>query len=57
VFGFVYSGLDVGSAIAPVTVGLMLDHAMPRQALWLIAAMLISGVGIAFLLKMVSRPA
>jgi hypothetical protein len=35
----------------------MLDHAMPRQALWLIAAMLIGGIGIALLLKVASRPA
>jgi MFS family permease len=55
VFGFVYSGLDVGSAIAPVGVGLMLDHAMPRQALWFIALMMVASVGIALLLKAVAR--
>jgi MFS transporter, FSR family, fosmidomycin resistance protein len=30
VFGFVYSGLDVGSALAPLAIGLMLDHGDAR---------------------------
>lgn len=30
VFGFVYSGLDLGAAIAPPFLGLLLDHGMPR---------------------------
>jgi MFS family permease len=37
VFGFVYSGLDAGSALAPVTVGVLLDHSAPRMVLWLVA--------------------
>ena len=44
VFGFVYSGLDVGSAFAPVTVGLMLDLDHPRWALWLVAAILLAAI-------------
>jgi MFS family permease len=30
VFGFVYSGLDLGAAIAPPVLGLLLDNNMPR---------------------------
>ncbi len=30
VFGFVYSGLDLGSAITPPFLGLLLDHHLPR---------------------------
>ena len=43
VFGFVYSGLDLGAAIAPPFIGLLLDHDLPRlvfavSALALLAA-------------------
>ncbi len=44
VFGFVYSGLDAGSALAPVTIGLMLDHGRPEWVLWLVAAVLICAI-------------
>jgi MFS transporter, FSR family, fosmidomycin resistance protein len=40
VFGFVYSGLDIGGAVAPVTVGVLLDHQQARLSLWLTVAML-----------------
>ena len=30
VYGFVYSGLDLGATIAPVTMGVLLDHGSPR---------------------------
>jgi FSR family fosmidomycin resistance protein-like MFS transporter len=38
VFGFVYSGLDAGSALAPLAVGLLLDHGAPQHVLVLSAA-------------------
>lgn len=44
VFGIVYSGLDVGSALAPISVGLMLDHGHPRWALWAVAAFILAAV-------------
>jgi predicted MFS family arabinose efflux permease len=44
VFGFVYSGLDVGSAVAPVTVGLLLDHGHPGAALWMIGGILLLAI-------------
>jgi FSR family fosmidomycin resistance protein-like MFS transporter len=31
VFGFVYSGLDLGAAVAPPLLGLLLDNGMPRM--------------------------
>jgi FSR family fosmidomycin resistance protein-like MFS transporter len=40
VFGFVYSGLDAGSAMAPLAIGLMLDHGRADYVLWFVAAML-----------------
>jgi MFS family permease len=30
VYGFVYSGLDAGAALAPVVLGFLLDHDLPR---------------------------
>ena len=40
VFGFVYSGLDAGSAMAPLVLGLLLDHGRADYVLWFVAAML-----------------
>ena len=40
VFGFVYSGLDAGSALAPLTIALMLDHGRADWVLLLVAAVL-----------------
>ena len=51
VFGFVYSGLDTGAAVAPLVVGLLLDHGDPRAVMWLIAALLLLGVVAAALTK------
>ena len=51
VFGFVYSGLDTGAAVAPLIVGLLLDHGDPRAVMWLIAALLLLGVVAAALAK------
>ena len=44
VFGFVYSGLDAGSAVAPVTVGILLDRGDTRMVLWLLAVTLILAI-------------
>lgn len=40
VFGFVYSGLDLGSLLVPLCVGPMLDHNMPRLPFAFIAVTL-----------------
>ena len=32
VYGFVYSGLDLGATIGPVVVGALIDHGLPRLA-------------------------
>jgi len=48
VFGFVYSGLDVGSALAPASVGWMLDHGHARWALWAVAALLFAAIATAY---------
>ena len=51
VFGFVYSGLDTGAAVAPLIVGLLLDHGAPQAVLWLIAALLLLAIVTAVMAK------
>jgi predicted MFS family arabinose efflux permease len=45
VYGFVYSGLDIGSTLGPIWFGLMLDHAMARGVFVAIAALLVGAIG------------
>jgi len=45
VYGFVYSGLDLGSMVGPVWFGLMLDHALGREMFYVVAALLVLAVG------------
>jgi MFS family permease len=40
VFGFVYSGLDLGSLVAPPVYGWLLDHGQPRSMFVVIAAVM-----------------
>ena len=48
VFGFVYSGLDLGSAVTPPFLGLLLDHHLPRLIFVLTAGILVLAIGTAF---------
>ena len=44
VYGFVYSGLDLGATLGPVWFGLMLDHGLAREMFFVIAALLIVAI-------------
>ncbi len=44
VYGFVYSGLDLGAMIGPVWFGLMLDHGQGREMFFVVAALLVVAV-------------
>jgi FSR family fosmidomycin resistance protein-like MFS transporter len=55
VFGFVYSGLDLGSALAPTLFGWLIDHRWPH-VVFLIAASLFAA-GAAVMLIVAARPA
>ncbi len=44
IYGFVYSGLDIGSALGPVVFGFMLDHGMARGTFVLIALLFIASI-------------
>lgn len=52
VFGFVYSGLDLGSTISPLVIGSILDHGQPSQSFIFVAGALITAVMMAFFIKM-----
>jgi len=45
VYGFVYSGLDLGAMIGPVWFGFMLDNGHPRQMFLVISILLVIAVG------------
>jgi MFS transporter, FSR family, fosmidomycin resistance protein len=65
VFGFVYSGLDLGSAFVPPLLGLFLDHQLPLGVFAVTALALAMCIVIAFALQraataatvLVARPA
>lgn len=44
VYGFVYSGLDLGATIGPVVFGYMLDHGQGREVFYAIAVLLVLAV-------------
>jgi MFS transporter, FSR family, fosmidomycin resistance protein len=45
VYGFVYSGLDLGATIAPVMIGSLLDHGLPRTVFVAIAGAMFLAIG------------
>lgn len=45
VYGFVYSGLDAGSALAPALLGYLLDHGQPAGVFIFIGVALLLGMG------------
>jgi FSR family fosmidomycin resistance protein-like MFS transporter len=45
VYGFVYSGLDLGATLGPIWFGLMLDHGLAREMFFVIAALLVVALG------------
>jgi MFS transporter, FSR family, fosmidomycin resistance protein len=49
IFGFVYSGLDLGSAMTPPFLGLLLDHHLPRLIFVFTAAILLLAITTAFM--------
>jgi MFS family permease len=55
VFGLVYSGLDVGSAIGPLIAGYLLDHNRPDLLMYFVAAVLLVGVGSAVSVRQLGR--
>ena len=45
VYGFVYSGLDLGAMLGPVWFGMMLDHGLAREVFFVIGALFVIAIG------------
>ncbi len=45
VYGFVYSGLDLGATLAPVAMGVLIDHGSPRIVFAAVAVFLFMAIG------------
>lgn len=45
IYGFVYSGLDVGGTLGPLAIGFMLDHGAARSVLYAVAGCLVIAIG------------
>ncbi|WP_158266793.1 MFS transporter [Alsobacter soli] len=56
VFGFVYSGLDIGATIAPLALGAFIDHGRPHEAFGFIAFGLLATIASAVAVKSRARP-
>lgn len=55
IYGFVYSGIDTGLAIAPIAFGLLMDAGRFTQVLWGVAALQVLAIGAALLVGSRSR--
>ena len=55
IYGFVYSGIDTGLAIAPVAFGLLMDAGRFAQVLWGVAALQVLAIAAALLVGSRSR--
>jgi FSR family fosmidomycin resistance protein-like MFS transporter len=56
VFGFVYSGLDAGSALSPLLFAFLLDSNMPSAVLFVIAALYIVSIVTVLNIRRLGRP-
>jgi FSR family fosmidomycin resistance protein-like MFS transporter len=57
VFGFVYSGIDLGGTLTPALVGHLLDNGRPRAVLLLVAAVMAVSILTAGAIRPRARPA
>ena len=46
VFGFVYSGLDVGSFLAPPIFGFLMNHGLPAAMFWIAVGLYVVNAGL-----------
>jgi MFS family permease len=54
VYGFVYSGLDLGATVGPVVIGAMLDGGAARGVFMLVAGLLVLAIGTAMRARQVT---
>jgi MFS family permease len=55
IYGFVYSGIDTGLALAPIAFGLLMDAGRYSQVLWGVATLQVAAIGAALLVGARSR--
>jgi MFS family permease len=51
VFGFVYSGLDIGSFLAPPVFGLLMSHGVPAMIFWIATGLYIVNAAIVAIIR------
>ncbi len=56
VYGFVYSGLDLGAMIGPIWFGLLLDHGLARQMFFVVSGLLVVAVSTVLQVRRNYRP-
>jgi MFS family permease len=56
VYGFVYSGLDLGAMLGPVWFGLMLDHGLAREVFFVIGALFVVAIGTVVQVRRAAAP-
>ena len=56
VFGFVYSGLDVGSLIGPPLFGYLMDLHMPAAIFWIAVALYVFNAGMVLTIRQATAP-
>jgi len=56
VFGFVYSGLDVGSLIGPPLFGHLMDLHMPAVIFWIAIGLYVVNAGMVLTIRQASTP-
>lgn len=56
VFGFVYSGLDVGSLIGPPLFGYLMDLHMPAAIFWIAVALYVVNAGMVLTIRQATAP-
>jgi MFS transporter, FSR family, fosmidomycin resistance protein len=57
VFGFVYSGLDLGSCLVPVAFGWLLDHGDPRMLFLAVGVLMLCTIGTVVQVRRSAQPA
>jgi MFS transporter, FSR family, fosmidomycin resistance protein len=57
VFGFVYSGLDLGSCLTPLAFGWLLDHGDPRMLFVAVAVLMVATIGTVVQVRRTAQPA
>jgi MFS family permease len=57
VFGFAYSGLDLGSCLTPLAFGWLLDHADPRLLFVAVAVLMVCTIGTVVQVRRTAQPA